>query len=206
MPAPAPKPVVQTRASVEADIMAQNERLRLERALGRLTGEIDQLEQDLDRRRPRNRRYNVDFSFLFEEFTPPDSENPLYVETRGVSVNQGTRFYAMAIEQHYAIQSRGATFNLGPIAMRQFFDFEWQVRDTGTDREWQNDWLPSDFLYSGDKNGLLVPENPALVSGGSNIDVTLKVIFSTNSGEGTLFEDIERHLLQVSFVGIEVPE
>lgn len=185
-------------------VMDENEDRRIERLLNQYTKEIDDLERQMDLRTPRNRRYNVNFSFAFVE--APTPVVPLYIDTKAAAVNKGTRFYVHSLEMHYTLQSTGATFNLGPVLARQFFDFEWKVRDTGSDREWQNTWLPSDFLYSGDFFGLLAGNAAALVSGNSNLEVDVRVTKSTNAGSGALFASIERHLLQVSFVGVEVPE
>jgi hypothetical protein len=193
--------VLEKRLAHEDAVMQENERRRLERALERLTRELDEIEKQLDLSRPRNRRYNVNFSFDFDS-----DYTKIHPQTRSAIVNKGTRFYAMALEMYYKVQSSGATFNLGPIAMRELFDFEWKVRDTGTDRWWSNDWLPSDFLYSGDMCGLLTENAPALVSGNSAIEVDVRVTKSVSAGSGSLFQNIEKHLLQISFVGVEVPE
>lgn len=194
----------QARADIDDAVAAENEQRRLERALARLTRKLDELEKQVDLTTPRNRRYNVNFNI------DPNGETSAmtdFVTTRSVVVNKGQRFYAMALESHFKIQSGGATFALGPAVMREFFDFEWRIRDTGSDREWSNDWLPSDFLYSGDMCGLLTPEAPALLGGNASIEVDIKVTrFAGGSGTGTLFETIEKYLLQVSFVGVEVPE
>lgn len=193
------------RPSAElAEVSNENEERRLERALARMTKELDDIEKQIDLKTPRNRRYNVNFSF--DWVNAPTPSEPIYVDTRAAVINKDRRFYAMGLEMHYKVQSEGATFALGPVFMREFFDFDWRIKDTGSDREWSNDWLPSDFLYSGDMCGLLTPTAPAIVGGNASIDVSVRVLKSLNSGTGTLFSTIEKHLLQISFIGVEVPE
>ncbi len=196
-----PKPSTPIRLdNVELDArMLENEERRLERLLAQYTRELDELEKQIDLTTPRNRRYNVNFTIPIDV---ADDD----VFTQSAIVNRGTRFYAMELQAHYTVQSTGATFNLGPVLMRKFFDFEWRVRDTGSDREWSNDWLPSDFLYSGDVCGLLSQEAPALIAGNAGIEVDVRVSYSQTDGEGSLFDDIQQHILQLSFVGVEVPE
>ena len=195
-----------TRSDEEVDeIHEENERRRLERLLATCTKELDELEKQIDLRTPRNRRYNVNFAF--DWVNQPTPAVPIYVDTQSAVINTNTRFYAMALEVHYQLQVGGATFGLGPVLMRKFFNFEWRIRDTGSDRAWTSTWMPSDFLYSGDVCGLLTPEAPALLSGNASIEVDVRVIRSANSSTtGSFFNNPEKHLLQVSFVGIEVPE
>jgi hypothetical protein len=183
--------------------MVEAEMRRLERLLGLRKRELDELEQKADLKRPRNRRYNSDFVFPFQNDPAVDY---IYVEDGGVTINNGTRFFLKELQMGFQVTSEGATFDLGPSFMRLLFDFEWRIRDTGSDREWSNDWLPSDFLYSGDIRGLDLGKNHALLSGGSEVIISIRTTKSSAFGTGNLFDVIEGFNLQIGLVGIEVPE
>ena len=183
--------------------MVEAEMRRLERLLGLRKRELDDLEQKIDLRRPRNRRYNVDFVFAAQDDPAVEFIDN---EDRSVVINSGTRFFVKEIQMGFSLTSAGATFNLGPGFMKTVFDFQWRVRDTGSDREWSNDWLPSEFLYSGDIRGLNLGRNHALLSGGAELFASVRTTKSSVGGGTSLFQDIESFSLQLSFVGIEVPE
>lgn len=176
---------------------------RLERALAARKKELDELEAKIDLARPRNRRYNADFSFAFVDDA---TQEYIYVDEKAPTVAKGTRFFVLELELGFQIVSDGAAFNMGPTFMRNFFDFEWRVRDTGSDRDWSNDWLPSQFLFSGDVRGFC-PKSPFVCSGGADIVTSVRVTRSRDTlGEGDLFTNIEAFELQIGFVGVEVPE
>ncbi len=177
---------------------------RLERLLAQRKRKLDEIEKKLDLTRATNKRYNVDFSFDFEDFglvSVPRQET-----SKSVTIDRNSRFMVRSMEMNYGIVSAGATFNMGPAFMNRLFNFDFRVRDTGSDREWSNDWLPSAFLFSGDVQGLRFADNHAVVSGNSDIEVDVRVNFSENAGTEGLFDDIEKHLLQISFVGLNLPE
>lgn len=186
---------------VLADRVETAELRRLERLLEQRRLELDELQAKADLRRPVNRRYNIDFTFPFQADPSVDF---IYTEDRSAAIAKGTRFFVKTLEMGFQITSTGATFNMGPLFMKRFFDFQWRIRDTGTDREWSNDWLPSEFLYSGDVRGLALGRNHCLVSGGTDLTASVRVTRSKNPD--SLFTSIEAFGLQIGFVGVEVPE
>lgn len=80
-------------------------------------------------------------------------------------------------------------------------DFTWRIRDTSTDREWQNTPLPRYFLASGLTSGLPLPWSSALRPG-AEIETT---IVPTQSNAFILgFNSVTSYTLQIAFVGFEV--
>lgn len=70
--------------------------------------------------------------------------------------------------------------------------FKWRVRDTGQDREWQNDWLPSVLLASGDELPFFGLRAHAVLSGGSRIQVDVMPLDQTVYEYQFAFYGVER--------------
>lgn len=189
------------------DAMHEAQVARLSRLLDLRKAELDALEQQVDLTRRKNRRYNIDINVPFFDDNVDATDEPLAVLSQAITVASGTRFFCKSIEQSVSIVSEGAAFALGPIAAGFYLGFEWKVRDTGSDRAWQNRWLPQEMLYSGDVRGLQFGDSHAVVSGGADIIAEIKVFRSINGPTGAaLFDVVEGFVLQMSFAGIEVPE
>lgn len=82
--------------------------------------------------------------------------------------------------------------------------FNYKMRDTGSDREWQNDWLPSRLLMTGNLNGLLFRRGLVKLLGGSEVFVLASSISVTSSSNITGLAAPKRHQLQFVFNGVEV--
>jgi len=90
-------------------------------------------------------------------------------------------------------------FTLSPEL--SIFDFTWRIRDTATDREWQNTPLPSYFLASGLTSPLSMPWSAPLRPG-AEVETT---IVPTQSGAAFPgFDSVTSYTLQIAFVGFEV--
>lgn len=82
--------------------------------------------------------------------------------------------------------------------------FFWKVRDTGSDREWQDDWLPSSLLMSGDCNPLMAGRAHAAVSGGSEIEVLLSPVrFSQTSLPPGYIQGVREWTFRFVMLGME---
>jgi hypothetical protein len=145
-------------------------------------------------------RYDLNTNFAFRETQTNIDRNVIFLceeievvcSIVGVSVATGTP----------------ATFVVSAPWRSQFVDFYLKFRDTGSDREWQNDWIPGNFFQSANLGGLILgDEGHALVSGGSAVVVGLQVarnddtIVDLTSG----LEAIETVQFKVSLIGCQIP-
>ena len=216
----------------DVDQMEWNEYQRLERAIESRRKRIEALEKGAPIIAQRNFRYSLDFSF---DFLVPEGANPQALpfvaetpasQTRSFIVKseydngKRTHFFVKSIEASYAVfatasEEEGAVgqrFFIGPDYRRNFFDFTWRVRDTGSDREWQNTDLPAQLLLTGNVNPLLFGNGHCLLSGGTEVLLDVVPTFSGNLLQRRVanitapssLQNIKSHFLQVSFVGVEV--
>jgi hypothetical protein len=89
-------------------------------------------------------------------------------------------------------------------AFSRSLSYQWQVRDTYTDREWQNAFLPDLVLASG-KNGGLQLGRPAVLPAGTLLEVTIMPI-QTPTTVSYYMSGVTEYAVQLSFVGDEVYE
>ena len=193
--------------------------------LAKLTEEIaarrkklEALENDIPKAAPF--RYVVDFKFPYVEIRPALTR-PTDEMVQTFTVKKDTKFYLKAIEIAYTASGptpvfAGPDISISPTLPNQYrsqvFDFQWKVRDTGSDREWQNDFLPSAMLLSGNKTGLQFFRGHSFLSGGSEVYVTMGPVFHYNGalgvdlGKYTGLSSIVEANLQVSFIGVGVQE
>jgi hypothetical protein len=215
----------------DIDQMEWNEYQRLERAIEARRKRIEGLEKGSPVIVQRNFRYVLDYTFDFTApegaevnvvaETPPAQTRSFIVKSESTGENgKRTHFFVKSIEASYAILASqvgveppvGQRFFIGPDYRRNFFDFTWRVRDTGSDREWQNTALPAQLLLTGNVNPLLFGNGHCMLSGGTEVLVDIVPTFSGNilaELDGEFFAtpaigDIRSHFLQVCFVGVEV--
>jgi hypothetical protein len=162
----------------------------------------------------RNYRYVLDTEVPFEELFagPISGQTPLLYEN-SFTVKKDTKFYTSYLEcSTYAIGTplEGSTqlsLAIRPYLRPEYLQFEWAVRDTGSDRAWQSDFLPMGILKTNRINSLDLA-SPTVLSGGSEVFIQLqisrmRVPFSFNYN---LFESINKFIIQFSFAGYEVSE
>ena len=215
----------------DIDQLEWNEYQRLERAIDARKKRIEGLEKGSPVIRQRNFRYVLDYTF---DFTVPEGANSNIAETPSAQTRsfivkseatgdngKRTHFFVKSIEASYAVLASqvgvdppvGQRFFIGPDYRRNFFDFTWHVRDTGSDREWSNTALPAQLLLTGNVNPLLFGNGHCMLSGGTEVLVDIVPTFSGNilaQQENIEFlappaiADIRSHFLQLCFVGVEV--
>jgi hypothetical protein len=214
----------------DIDQMEWNEYQRLERAIEARRKRIEALEKGSPLVRQRNFRYVVDFNFDYTEMSrspdvaPPPSQIRSFIVKSEAEAQRKTCFYVKSIEASYAVLASqrilpappvpppGQRFFIGPDYRRNFFDFTWRIRDTGSDREWQNTSLPSQLLVTGNVNPLLFGNGHCMLSGGTEVLFEVTPTFSGNllsEAGGEFFfapplNNFRSHALQVCFVGVEV--
>lgn len=226
----------------DIDQMEWNEYQRLERAIEARRKRVEALEKGSPLVRQRNFRYVVDFNFDYTEMAglsgetdllsfpvaPPPSQIRSFIVKSEAEAQRKTCFYVKSIEASYAVLASqqitptpeppapssgpGQRFFIGPDYRRNFFDFTWRIRDTGSDREWQNTALPSQLLVTGNVNPLLFGNGHCMLSGGTEVLIEITPTFSGNllsaaAGEATVLSPLtafKSHALQVCFVGVEV--
>jgi len=155
------------------------------------------------------RRYSIDF-----QFEPGD----LQPQERSVTVETGMIFRCAYVESFLrAVGTAEDSYSGEDVSVQvtlpwnirlNLFDYFWRVRDTGTDREWMDQPLPSLFGGGGYTGPLWLPRR-TILGGGSVIFSTVEPFRSEmNQSASGFFADgtIQQYVLQISFVGHEVPD
>ena len=190
---------------------------KLEAALADRRERVAKLEEDFIPSES-NYRYNINISV---PYGPTLTVNPLLrtPETEIVEtfiVKKDTRFYVKSIEFAFTVQGTildplllvpiPGSLTLPPLIMAQVYQFKWKVRDTGSDRDWQDDFLPWTMLCSTHQSGFRFGRGHVELSGGSQVSVTVGTTF-LDDAFAPLFglTDITSVGLQFDFVGVEVP-
>ena len=128
-------------------------------------------------------------------------------------VDRNAVFLCEEIEVIYSIVGTAvstdmpATLVLSPPWRGLFFDFYLKLRDSGSDREWQNDWIPGSFFQSANLGGLILgDEGHARVSVGSAVFASLQVAQMEEAAlVNTGITDITSHQVKVSLIGCQIP-
>lgn len=208
----------------EQEAMIINKVRRQERAIKSREAIIADLQKKvrdsqaslLDRR---PRRYSVEFSF------EPGVTQP---QEKSFTVNAGTVFRCHSLETSFRVIGQAAVDDGGggvtsgqfvnvtlpwstvsgggstrSSSRQRFFDYEWQVRDTGSDREWQNVRQPSIFMLTGALSPAWLPVQ-ATLRGSSEVFVRIDPFYSVANITNGPFNSIESFILHISFAGTEV--
>lgn len=190
----------------------------------RIQAEIESCKKELERLeagrlanyKAHNYRYVLDLDIPFQEL-PIDSRSnptgtPLSYQT-STTVKKDTKFFCTHLE--CAVYATGTARNsptqlslaIRPYLRANFIQFEWAIRDTGSDRSWQNNYLPMGLLKTNRLNSLELGTNSVL-SGGSEIflDVNVQSMRLPTDQLVGVFSEIKKFSIQVSFCGYEVSE
>ena len=180
--------------------MIVNEVKRLERFIEKRAKALVHLE-DKSQRRTAPRRYVLEFSI------PAGTGALNQPITRSFVVDkEAARFFcqdvvcSVSVVGEIAGVANSNKLTLSP-EWTGSLDFLWRIRDTSTDREWQNEPLPRYFMASGLTAGLNMPWSSPLRPG-AEIETT---IVTTLASAGILgFTSVLSYTLQIAFVGFEV--
>jgi hypothetical protein len=131
----------------------------------------------------RPKRYSVSIKYeAWDDFFGYERGNPFAVETDSFIVEEGTIFRPVALDCSMFVTvsefAANPTLLQLPLMYREgesnrgsFFEFDWRIYDTGSDREWQNHPQPSPFLATGlyspmwlQNRGVLGPGTEVFVS------------------------------------------
>ena len=165
--------------------------------------------------RLRNYRYVVDFDFPLADQSNIRADGAPYVQVqKSFVVKKGTLFDVMAIETAFTavgtLASTGEAAQLTlPVWLREIvFDYYFGIYDSGSDRSWQNQLLPSWVLASENRNGFWFSgpdsDGRGLLSGGSELVVTLAPWKNRDDAYQTGLSSVSSYNIQMSFVGVEV--
>lgn len=160
----------------------------------------------------RNYRYVLDLDVPFENLPVDGLGNPTGTPLSfgtSTTIKKDTKFFCTHMEcSTYAVgvfQGTQLTLAIRPWLRREYLQFEWAVRDTGSDRSWQNDFLPMGMLKTNRVNSLELG-TPTVLSGGSEVFLEYKVKSMALPIIDSLFEEIKKYTIQTSFCGYEVSE
>lgn len=98
----------------------------------------------------------------------------------------------------------GVAAKLSLFPMNRSLSYEWQVRDTYTDRAWQSAPLPDLAAASGKNGGLELPR-PNVLPAGTIVEVTVMPILTFDEVSFFL-SSVSEYSVQFGFIGDEVLE
>ncbi len=166
-----------------------------------------------------NKRYSVNIEIPKDEIPEVTSghydTNTDFIFREGqTNIDRNVIFLCEEIEVVFSLVGTSvatgepATFVVSAPWRSEFIDFYLKFRDTGSDREWQNDWIPANLFQSANLGGLILgDEGHALVSGGSALIVSLQAArtsdFVAELESGLV--DIVTCEFKVGFIGCQVP-
>lgn len=142
--------------------------------------------------------------------TPPPNQRFPTVEGNQL-VRAGTVFHCESMGVSYLVRGTAAgvavQVNLSQFTRLLLLQARFKVRDTGSDREWQNDWVPMEALLSGNVNALPFGRGRAVVSGGSSIVVSVDAMSTASAFvlSALGLSAVASHVFKFSFYGKEVP-
>lgn len=158
----------------------------------------------------RNREYAVTMDWKYRALgNVPDGVEPGETLEQSVAVDKGTIFYADGVDSTITLVATvnetglAANVTMTPSIRWRNFAFRWKVRDTGSNRDWSNDYLDEYVPLSGFAAGLRFKEAVGMVSGGASIIVRLIPLFANNVVPETGLSAIEQVRFRFSFIGVE---
>lgn len=185
-----------------------------------LKTELQALNAEIDERERRIARYeklgllpdepNVAYVFNFT-FPGVDGAAKYAVQEQTVQIKKDTIFFAKSFSQAYTITgtradvAQAARLTLPATTRLLLLDYNFKIRDTGSDREWQNDWVPGNMLLTGNYNGFRLREGHALCSPGSEVTIQVDAQSFGNQAFLTKVNIIQSQELQIVMAGFEVP-
>jgi len=152
------------------------------------------------------------FNFAYDGMANNQLTTTRYpVQTQTVQIRKDTLFYVKSIGHAYTVVgkrltvSQVARLTLSEMLRLQMFDYKFKIRDTGSDREWQNDWVPGSLLFTGNYNSFRMREGHALCSPGSEVSIQVDAQCFGNPTFQSQVENIASQQLQIVLAGFEVP-
>ena len=190
----------------------------LEKDLKQLRTDIEQREQRIARYeklgvRPVEDNYSYVFDFAFPgvaDIPTPEVHFPLQEKT--VQIKKDTIFFVKSITQSYTVVgtrqgaiSQAATLTLPMTGRLGLFAYRFKIHDTGSDREWQDNWVNGAMLLSGNYNGYRLRRGHALCSPGSEVTIQIDAKSYGNDPAFSNLESLKSQRLQIVLSGFEVP-
>lgn len=155
--------------------------------------------------------FNFDFGAIPEAAKPPVL-TAIPLQQRTVQVKKDTIFYVKSLSQAYTITGtrddetgQPARITLPRTVVPLVFRYDFKISDTGSDMEWQSDWLPGDVLLTGNYNSFRLRRGHRLCSPGAEINIQVQASTYGNITEITGVKDITSQQLQIVLAGFEVP-
>lgn len=185
--------------------MIVNEVKRLERVIDKRTKALAQLDEKIQKRTS-PRRYVLEFPVPAETAAVATAATNQPVTRSFVVDKDRARFFCQDVVFSVSAVGTviGSSSNKATLSPEfNLLDFTWRIRDTSTDREWQNTPLPRYFMASGLTTGLNMPW-PAPLRPGAEIETTIVPTLVSASALTAGFSNLTSYTVQVSFVGFEV--
>lgn len=195
--------------------------------LEQLQEELDRLKRDVDEREARIAAFEKNgilpgeknFAYVFNFEFPPGVEQDEFLtvtnfplQRKTVQVAKNTVFYVKSMAQAYTITgtrndetAQSALLTIPASQMPLIFDFKFKINDTGSDMEWQNDWVPGQALLTGNYNSFRFRKGHRPCSPGAEVTIQVQARSFGNLSSVTGLSEIKNQRLQIVLAGFEVP-
>jgi hypothetical protein len=174
------------------------------KAIAEREAKVDALEKR--KRGARNFRLVVDLPLV----GVPAADTMFSPVERTALARKGTIFYVKELDFTLSVVGTaavtgGAVTLVIPAPTRDLTVlFEYRIRDTGSDRDWQNKWVPGPVALGANINGLRLGTAHAVVSGGSEIVISLRAQRALSTAGDLGLASISSFFFQATLSGVEV--
>lgn len=193
---------------------------RLEKELESCEKRLAALQGKSVESKPKNYRYVIDFSIPYRDlgYRRPNSSTiiidgsqyaPIALSS-SATIKKNTIFYCSSLE--YSLYAIGESVmvpdkqrvqRIFPTNVRDYCNFRYAIRDTGSDRAWQNTFIPFPVLHSGNDSGLELAV-PTVISGGAEVFVDIEILEMWYNNSNATIRPVSSFLLQFNLCGYEV--
>jgi hypothetical protein len=145
----------------------------------------------------------------------PTPTVPLPLQQKTVQIRKDTVFFVKSITHAYTVVGSGigqpggfaysAMITLPRTVALTMFGYRFKINDTGSDREWQNDWINGAMLLSGNYNGYRLRRGHSVCSPGSEVTIQVDAKTYGNDIGFTKLTSVKSQQLQIVLSGFEVP-
>lgn len=191
--------------------MAIAELRRLDRGYSRIKKEIQAFYAGAKKIRPF--RYVLNYSFDVAGLATGEADVTLFPsQEKNFITRENTLFFCKELTFHFEVQGTlqgGANQNVrvppGANGWKDYIDFDWRVRDTDSNREWQNRELPAQLLMSNSVNALKFGNGHSRMEGGTEVVFTvIPTRINIPTGAAFTFSAMNSYEVEITFGGEEV--
>jgi len=178
------------------------------RRIDRATADVQRMLDAADKKSGMHvfpRRYSVETSFDVVTFpqTPTPDVKSFVVDRDCQAFFCEEIDYTLLAVGTIAVTATANKITITPRIRGIVCPFLWRVRDSSSDRDWQDQALPSFLLGSGQLSGHRLPKW-AILPPGAEVQTSVEPLLTAATVAGFTASTVQRYVVQMSFIGFEV--